>query len=253
MLDTELQELGLTEEEAKVYLVVLELKSSYVSAIAKRAGIHRVSCYHTLGNLVKRGLVSTFTQNNMKYFAVDSPKILVNQLEEKFIKARQLLPELMSITNTMAYKPKIQYYEGLQGIKNIFDDTLTSKGEILGYTNLTEIPRVLNEEFIKNYAVSKMEKGLKSRMLSPMSDEALKYIDKYYPADYDEDLVEILFINPREFMLEYEINIYEDKVSIVSLNPDELIGFILESRVYARTQRAIFNLAWLGATSFVAR
>ncbi|MBU1935311.1 hypothetical protein KKF04_04605, partial [Patescibacteria group bacterium] len=61
------------------------------------------------------------------------------------------------------------------------------------------------------------------------------------------------FINPKEFMFEYEINIYGDKVSIVSLNPNELMGMIIESPIYAKTQRAIFNLAWLGATSFIAR
>ena len=46
--------------------------------------------------------------------------------------------------------------------------------------------------------------------------------------------------------------IYDDKVAVISLNPDELIGMIFESPVYARSQRAIFNLAWLGATSFIA-
>ena len=72
----------------------------------------------------------------MKYFSVESPQILVNQMEEKFQKAKKLLPELLSITNTIAYKPKIQYYEGAQGIKNIFEATLKAKGEIVGYTNL---------------------------------------------------------------------------------------------------------------------
>lgn len=254
MLENDLSALGLTDEEAKVYLAVLELGGSYVSAIAKKAGVHRVSCYHTLDNLVKKGLVSSLSRNNMKYFTVESPRVLVNQLEEKYTKAQKLLPELLSLTNSLAYKPKIQYYEGLNGLKNIFEDTLDSEGEILGYTNLAALPEVLPDEYIRKYAKNKIDSKIKSRMLSPISDDALGYIDKYYP-NYEEtiEFVEILFINPKEFMIEYEINIYEDKVSIISLNSDEIIGLILQSPVYARTQRAIFNLAWLGATSFVAR
>jgi sugar-specific transcriptional regulator TrmB len=253
MLISDLEQLGLSEEEAKVYIAVLELGSSYVSAIAKKAGAHRVGCYHTLDNLVRKGVISTFTQNKIRYFAVESPKILVNQMEERFLKAKKLLPELLSVTNVSAYKPKIQYYEGLQGIKNIFEDTLTAQDEILGYTNLSELPGTLTEEYLRDYAKRKLEKGIKTRMLSPISKNALKYTKTYYPKDFDRNLVEIFFINPKEFMFEYEINIYGDKVSLVSLNPDELIGLIIESPLYAKTQRSVFNLAWLGATSFVAR
>jgi sugar-specific transcriptional regulator TrmB len=254
MLHADLQSLGLTDEESKVYLAVLELGGAYVSAIAKKANVHRVSCYHTLGNLVTKGLISSLIRNNMKYFSVESPKVLVNQLEEKYHKAQELLPELLSLTNSLAYKPKIQYYEGLNGLQNIMEDTLNSEGEVLGYTNLAALPGVLPEEYIRRYAKNKIDKKIKSRMLSPISDDALEYIEKYYP-NYDEtiELIEILFINPNEFMIEYEINIYEDKVSIISLSSQEIIGLILQSPVYARTQRAIFNLAWLGATSFVAR
>ena len=253
MLISDLEQLGLSEEESKVYMAVLELGGSYVSAIAKKAKVHRVSCYHTLDNLVRKGIISSFTKDKMKYFAVESPKILVNQMEERFHKAEKLLPELLSITNAMAYKPKIQYYEGLNGIKNIFEDTLTAEGEVLGYTNLAELPEVVTKEYLTDYAQRKIQRGIKTRMLSPISDHALSYTKKYYPKKFDKNLVEIFFINPKEFMFDYEINIYGNKVSIVSLNPDELMGMIIESPLYAKTQRAIFNLAWLGATSFVAR
>jgi len=246
-----LTELGLTEEEAKVYLAVLELGGSYVSTIAKKANVNRVACYHTLDNLVKKDLIAIVTKNKMKFFFVESPQLLVNKLEEKYEQAKAILPELLSITNALQYKPKIRYYEGIEEIKKIFKDTLKSEDELVGYTNLADIPKVLNEDFIKDYAIKKVKKGIKSRMLSPISPNALKYMDKYYPKG--NDLVEILFVNKKEFLFEYEINIYGDRVAIISLNPEELIGLIIESPVYAKTQKAIFNLAWLGATSFVAK
>ena len=174
-------------------------------------------------------------------------------MEERFNKAQKLLPELLSITNSLAYKPKIQYYEGIQGIKNIFEDTLIAKTDMLGYTNLAELPKVIPQDFLRDYAERKIKKEIKTRMLSPITKDSLSYLKNYYPKNYDMNLTEILFINPQEFMFEYEINIYENKVSLVSLNPEELMGMIIESPVYAKTQRAIFSLAWLGATSFVAR
>lgn len=253
MVIPDLQSLGLTLDEAKVYHALLQLGGSYVSAIAKKADVHRVLCYKILESLVAKGLVSSFSKNNVKHFSIESPTILVRKQQERLEHAERLLPELLSITNALAYKPKIQYYEGLEGMKNIFEETLTAEGEILGYTNLAQIPTIMPETFLRDWARKKIAKGIKTRMLSPHTPKALTYLQTYYPAGFDPHLVQILFINPREFLFEYEITIYGNKVAILSLNRDELMGFIIESPVYATTQRAIFQLAWLGATSFVAK
>ncbi len=252
MLAPELIKLGLSPEESKVYLAVLELGGAHVSLIAKKAQVNRVACYHTLGKLIKRGLINSLEKNKIKYFTIENPKTIVTKQRELLQKAEKLLPELLALRNSSSYNPKIQYYEGLEGIKNIFEDTLDTK-ELLGYTNLAQLPNVIPEDYLKQYAKNKLAKNIKTRMLSPISKKGLRYLDTYYPKNFDRNLVEILFINPKQFMFEYEINIYGDKVSIVSLNPDELIGLIIESPFYSKTQRGIFNLSWLGATSFVAK
>jgi sugar-specific transcriptional regulator TrmB len=253
MLLSALQSLGLKEEESRVYYALLQLGGSYVSAIARKAGVHRVVCYKILEGLVEKGLVSSFTKNNVKHFAVESPTILVRKQQEKLEAAERLLPELLSVTNALAYKPKIQYYEGVEGMKNIFEETLSAPGDMLGYTNLAKLPAVIPPEFLRDWARRKIAKGIKTRMLSPHTPEALSYLKTYYPEGFDPNLVEILFINPRQFNFQYEITIYGNSVAILSLNENELMGLIIESPVYADTQRAIFQLAWLGATSFVAK
>lgn len=253
MLITDLIDLGLSPQEAKVYLALVELGSSYVSLIAKKSKINRVGCYHTLNKLVKRGLINSFEKENIKFFSAENPKNIVNKQTELLKKAEKILPELLSLKSSSQYSPKIKYYEGINGIKNIFEDTLLTKDELLGYTNLEDLPKVIPEDFLKDYAKRKTTLRIKTRMLSPISTHGLKYLKTYYPKNFDDNLVEILFVNRKQFMFEYEINIYGDKVAIVSLNPNELIGLIIESPIYAKTQRAIFNLAWLGATSFVAK
>lgn len=253
MKASDLEVIGLPRDQAKVYLALLELGGSYVSLIAKKAKVHRVNCYKILDQLVQKGLVSTFSRNNVKCFAVESPEILVKKQKEKLEWAQYLLPQLLSVTNSLAYKPKIQYYEGLEGIKNITNDTLSANGEMVGYSNLSDLPSVLTPQYLKDYAAKKIARGIKTRMLSPHSEKGLKYLETYYPKGYNPNLVELLFVNPKQFHFEYEIMIYGSKVAILSLNPAELIGLIIESPIYADTQRAIFQLAWLGATSFVAK
>ncbi len=243
--------LGLTETEGKAYITLLELGGGYVSAIARKAKLPRVNCYHTLENLIKKGLASYITKDNVRYYSPEPPQKIANMLEEKALYARKILPELLSITNTLALKPKIKYFEGMDGLKNILEDTLTAKKELLGYSNLKSVSDLIGD-YISQYAEKKMKKQLKTRIICPSSKEAFQYTKKYYPANFPPELIEILYVNPKEFWFEHEITIYDNKVAVISLNPEELIGMIFESPVYARSQRAIFNLAWLGASSFIA-
>lgn len=249
MLIDDLENLGFTREEAKVYLAILGLGESGVSGIAKRAGVHRVSCYHTLDKLVERGIISSYVKNKVKFFSVKNPEIIVTQLEEKLNRARGLLPELMSVSDALGYKPRIQYYEGFEGMKNIFEATLgAGEGEeIVGYTNLEKLPKVIPADYIRDYAKRKIKKRISARMISPRTKAAKKYLDLYYPRELDPKLMDILFIDSRRYRFEYEINIFRDFVSILSMNPDELIGIIIESPLMAKTHRLAFDLAWEGA------
>ena len=76
---------------------------------------------------------------------------------------------------------------------------------------------------------------------------------KFFPHYKQSSLLEILFVNPGEFPFKNDIAIYEDKVAIMSLSKDEIISILIENKNVADTMKAVFDLSWLGATSFIAR
>jgi HTH-type transcriptional regulator, sugar sensing transcriptional regulator len=253
-MQTELVNLGLTPEESRVYLAVLELGGSYASNIARKASINRATCYHTLNNLIKKGLLSSHTKGKVLWFNAEDPKKLITLEKERLEKAKSLVPQLLSIANTMTFKPKIRFFEGAEGVKTVFEDVLASnEKEVLGYTNLRELDAVLPPGYFKDYVKRKLKKKIKTRYLSPATGEGVDLIDKYYPKNYDQNLVEILLVNKDEFSFENEISIYGNKVTILSLDPAEPIALLIESATFAASMRSIFNLAWLGATAFVAK
>jgi len=252
MLERELEALGLSKEESKVYLTVLELGGSFASTIANKAGVPRVNCYYILETLRKRGLITINLKENVKFFVAEPPQVLMNQMEEKFNVAKKLVPQLMSLTSSHGFKPIIRSYQGLDGIKSLFEQTLEAKSEVMGYTNLEALGDLL-PDFLPAYTEKLVKKEIKVRWLSPSSDKGRQFLKRFYPKNFPQELVEILFVNPKEFAFENQIAIYDNKVAITSLNPDELIGVMIESPVYARTQTAVFNLSWLGATAFVAQ
>jgi len=247
-----LEDFGLSPEESRVYLTLLELGGSFASVIASRAKIPRVNAYYILDALRRRGLVTSNLKGKVKFFVAEPPQVLVNQMQDKWLAAKKVLPKLQSLGRVSGFKPVIRTYEGLEGIKSILDQSLEAKSEVLGYTNLAALGLLL-PDYLKTYAEKLVKRGIKTRWLSPSTEEARRFIERFYPKGYPQELVEILFVNPNEFNFENQISIYDQTVAVLSLNPDELIGLVIDSSVYAKTERAIFNLAWLGATSFVAR
>lgn len=252
MIQSDLHTLGLSAEETAVYLTVIELGGAFASSIALRSKTPRVNCYHLLEKLQKKQLITSYTKDGTKFFVAEPPQVLINQQEEKLKLASKLVPELMKLKNVHGFKPIIRSYEGLEGIKAIFDQTLEASNEVLGYTNLESLGNLL-PTYLPEYTKKLVRKGIKARFLSPSTVSAKSFLETFYPKDFPRELVEILFVNPHEFNFENQISIYDNNVAIISLNPNELIGVLIQSEVYARTERAVFNLAWLGATSFVAR
>lgn len=252
LIENELVNLGLTTEESKVYLAILELGGSFVSAIARRAKVNRSTCYHTLENLTKKGLVSSFRKGNILNFSASDPKRFIQMAEEKMQLTKDLMPELLSVTNTLAFKPKIRFYEGLEGIKNIFEDIIETKDEVLGYTNIKGLTELFPEYFRK-FCHRKVTNGIKTRYIAPATETGVDMIDAFYPKNFDQNLLEILMVNPKQFNFQNEIAIYGNKVAIFSLKADELIGLIVESATFSNSMKSFFDLAWLGATAFVAR
>jgi sugar-specific transcriptional regulator TrmB len=106
-----LQNYGLSEKEARVYLTVLELGTSVASTIARRAELNRVTTYTLLEDLKRDGIVNETTKEGVKYYSVISPDILLKQAEQKYESFKQRVPELLALVEKFGNKPKIHFFE----------------------------------------------------------------------------------------------------------------------------------------------
>lgn len=252
MMKESLLQLGLNDEESDLYLALLELGGSHVSRLAKRAGKNRSTTYHTLNNLISKGLATKQQKGKFQYYLPEAPEKIVQRHKNLFDTATSVLPELLSIQNTLAAKPKIKFFQDSEGVETVLNDTLSAESEILGYTNLA-LMMELFPGYFRRYSKARMKNGIKVRYLSPRPPRGNAFVDELLPSSLDESLLEILFINPEQFPFENEIAIYGNKVALMSLSKNEQMALLIESETVAATMRAVFDLAWIGATSFVAR
>jgi HTH-type transcriptional regulator, sugar sensing transcriptional regulator len=238
-----LTNLGLNEKEAKVFLALTEQGTAVVSTISQAAGINRVTTYDVLEKLKQRGLVSFFTKSKVKYFSGINPEILLEEFEKRTNDLRVHLPKFKTLTGEISH-PRVRYFEGLDGIKAIYADTLTSKTDILNFSNSDEIRKKWHN-YDEEYVEKRAKKGIFLRGVCP-KDKAGEIVH----AEDEKYHREIRLVNSSEFNFTNEINIYDDKVAIISFK-EELIGMIIESHEIANSQRAIFNMCWHCASNII--
>lgn len=253
MIETHLKKLGLSAEESDIYLMLLKYGTSNVSQISRITNIGRVNCYHYIDKLLQRGLISQSQKHKVKSYSAENPKIFINQQKEQLNLAETLVPQLLAITSHNPEKPNIQFFEGKNGIKNIFEAmTQQQNGEIVSFSNLETLgnflPNFLTEHFAKRF-----EKNIKTRFISPWNQKSETFEDQFFPQDYPKKLSEIFLISPDEFTFASEISIFSGSIAILNLHEQNPVGILIENSELYKTQKAIFDLAWLGATSFITR
>src|SRR3989344_8697045 len=136
---------GLSENESKVFLVLLELGRGTVTEITRGAGLNRTTGYDILDNLVAKGLASISGKEPKQEYIAESPDKIVllienqiNEKEKQLKKIKSVLPEMKSIHN-IAGRPKVRFYGGTQGLKDVYEDTLTSHEPIRAYASVGDM------------------------------------------------------------------------------------------------------------------
>lgn len=231
-----LQNLGIDHKEAKIYLAALEVGSSPVSVIADKAHLNRVTTYGILEKLVKKGMMSFITKRKVKFFHSIDPELLVQEYQKRIGDLEKALPDLKRLYGETP-QPKVIYFEGQDGIRSIFQDTLTSKTEILNYCNSKEI-RDFWPEYDTEYVADRVKRQIYLRGIAPDDDYG-----KEVQTENAKMFREIRLIPNDKYNFGNEINIYDNKVAIISFQY-EPIGMIIESAEIASTQRAIFEMVW---------
>ena len=78
-----LQEAGLSNTEAKVYLSMLELGPALAGEITKKSAVNRTNVYDALERLIEKGLVTYVLSANRRVFEPVNPERLQEILKEK--------------------------------------------------------------------------------------------------------------------------------------------------------------------------
>jgi len=248
-MEKTLEKLGLDVYEARVYLSLYELGPSLVTKISQKAGINRTTTYDILRRLMEMGLVRKASGEAAKQkYAVEPPENLVKYLENKknlfesrIKQAQEILPELKTLLK-IKERPTIKFYEGTEGFKGVYEETLKSKEEILSVADF----ECWNSEDLKewgaNYNRKRAQLKISERMLALKTPKGVDWMTNY-PTTLK--YTQYRWLPEGRFMVfNGEINIFEDKLMIALLEKHRRMGILIQSRELTNILKALYELAW---------
>jgi len=225
-----IEELGLETKEAKIYLAALHLGGATVSDLAGKSGLKRTTVHFHLNTLVRKNfLYKTAKGKRIMYIAQDPQKML-KVLEKKKKHYEKILPELESIYSYSSHKPRVRYYEGIEGMREIYNELTKTSQTVYGVFSAEKYFSVFsekdNDEFFKNIK----ENGGQIKDIIEDSKIGRKHAkSKFYGGLGSPKIL------PEDFNVAVDLMVAGDKTAMISLV--NLVGVVIENAEIAELQR----------------
>lgn len=229
-------DLGFSENEARVYLAALETGIASAQEIAQKCKLKRTTTYSVLCPLVRKGFIAQTVEKGKKRFIAEDPQNLIKIFEQRQKMLEKVLPELEAVYNNKKIKPKVLFFEGLDGIKKIYEDTIKECPDEILEWNTTKFFKAF-PGFPKTYVEERKKNNISAKRIAPNDIQWIEH-KKKDAAEFSETKILPMDI----FNIPIEINIYNNKVAFMSYKDE--IGLIIESEGIAEAMRKIYGMFW---------
>ncbi len=237
MLEKNLEEYGLSKNEAKVYLALLELGLVNVGEISKKSKIYRTNIYDALNSLIKKGLVGYVAKNNVKQFEASDPSNLLTVLKEKESKLQIILPQLLLAKEMSKAKTEVHIYESVIASRLVYGNLLKYNEPIFIYGTPRGAASVLGEGFLTQFHQQRVKKKIVQRII--YNEDAKERISLLKKMPYTE--VKTL---SQELNSPFSTNICGGEVFLTLYSVDPPLTIQIVNREIAQFYKKYFEVLW---------
>jgi sugar-specific transcriptional regulator TrmB len=240
-----LVELGLQKNEAQVYLACLQRPLGlFVHQIQTVTEIKRSTIDLLLQRLRKMGYISRYRHGKRWAYCAESPERISLSMKEKLTAFNEFIPSLLSKLQDQK-SSYVHFYEGVDGIEQIFDDILLTchrlpvpDNELFIISSGKDLITLLPDHY-KQFIRKRIRNGIPAKILAPDN----LHSHKLYP-ESKAQLRQTRFFNEKEFPFQIEIDIYGNKVALINFSSLQTIGTVIENEAIALSMRSIFQMLW---------
>ena len=245
-----LRKIGLTENEIKIYLDLLESGSSTAYDVGKRTGIYRVHVYDKLEQLMDKGLVTHIYMGSKKFFQATGPSKIKQYLEDRREELEiqeeaidGILPQLEAMANLPKEDTFVEVFKGKEGLKYFLKDIIKTGKEVLVTGIDDERYKETLPVFMDQYFRDLKRKRIKERVIT-VKRKGVFMFDKKLAPTTDYRFLEAKQFNPTNTF------VYGDKVVIVTWGAP-VMAVMIKNKNTAETYRDHFGHLWNTAAKAV--
>jgi sugar-specific transcriptional regulator TrmB len=241
-----LLQLGLTDNESAVYLLLLKAPRQTAQQLADQTDVKRTNMYRILDNLLEQELIVR-DDSPVSKFSATEPQQLQKILEQKQLALKQTarslsaaMPSFRSQYSLSMDKPGVYHMAGHEGIERLLTDMVTSSTEVLLVAS-NDIPE--DETTLNRFVELLMERrdaGVNTRALFHDGPHRERIQKKFTERGFETRFVE-------SSPFKGEVVIYEDNVAFTVYDPS-IIVTVLTNQHIAATMRTMFEQVWLAAS-----
>lgn len=243
-----LEDIGLTKTEIKIYIALLKLGQSTTTNIIRESQVPASKVYEFLDKLIQKGLVSYVVKSNKKYFTASEPNSLKSYLNEKKKTINEqernidlIIPELKLLSNTEKESIKSEVYEGVNGIKTVYEKILgnLNKGETQYIIGAPKVGNELVEGYLLDWHKRRIKKGIKCNYIYDSNAKEYGKLRERMPNS------EVKYL-PKGIISPMWIEIFGDYVLIGHIKHKEFsaVLFLIKDREIAKGYLDYFELFW---------
>lgn len=241
LLEQYLQNIGLDDKEAKLYLAGLQLGPASIQDLAKSSNIKRTTIYELMEALISKNLFTVTQTGKRKLFSAQGPDNLLLFLKQRENILEQIMPDLEALKNTTTKRPAIRIYDGIAGVKQVYLDMIKKPGEL----SILAAPREVIAKTVRDFLDNEWE-PLRLKAKIPKRwvkiNESGEVRRDFTKEEFANRLEMIKYLPAQGYPFTVGIYLYRQKTAFVSFSENEMVAIVIRSPEINRTLKMIFEM-----------
>jgi diketogulonate reductase-like aldo/keto reductase/sugar-specific transcriptional regulator TrmB len=247
-----LQQLGLTENETKVYLAFLKNGEKVAAEISRILKMDKSSCYRAVETLISKSLLIPNPKTRGTTYLAANPEVLKELITNKKIELETQFHSLNSFIEKIknfATNQRVTYFtieKGLQAHISCMEDSINNNPEkIIREKFRSSNPLFRNKEYQQYIFSHYLKKRIKNHVVNrQLQDLSIK--DSYFEIETtSKKLLKELRILPSDFTDNTEFRIYNNTVEIINFDEKKEFTIIKITDEYiSQLVKDMFDYIW---------
>lgn len=236
----ELMNIGFSRKKAILYLGLLSRGGGIASELAAAVNLKRPTVYKLLAELESERLVSQSVQGNRRLFLPENPENLLRQVRRQEQHIAGLLPNLNALFSGGRPRPRMRFFEGVEGIRYVHEQLLTvCSGSYFYFGSMESFAETLGEEYLAAYTRRRVARKIWSHGIYPRSRRPLR--PELQPGDGNFRRIRYL---PQEALDKIgSLTLFDNKIAVCS-GKDECYGLLIESPDLYNILKMVWDALW---------